>query len=310
MQNDKRMLEFIIAQKVRPLKLQDALDDFERLKKIYNEKKMSPLARSGLKFINFFTFQNRLAVRGKMGLNFYDFLSKWEEFQNKKYIKTIHDEVVKRELYKYENNDPENIKIKYHIYNITINCIHVFRPAVALDIYHTYCPTSILDVCCGWGGRATAAAVYGCSYLGIDINKELSIAYERMSSFLGDKINMIIFDSLQFDYSNLKYDMVFTSPPYYNLEIYEHNAAHKTKDAWDELFYKPLFTKVWKHLQPGGKMILNINDILYSRVFSILFGAAQDRIELSKRQRSNGKNDNKYIESMYVWNKEPNILLL
>lgn len=303
MQNDKRMLEFIIAQKVRPLKLQDALDDFERLKKIYNEKTMTPLARSGLQFINFFTFQNRLAVRGKMGLNFYDFLSKWEEFQNKKYIKTIHDEVVKRELYKYENNDPENIKIKYHIYNITINCIHVFRPAVALDIYRTYCPTSILDVCCGWGGRAVAAAVYGCSYLGIDINKELSIAYERMSNFLGDKINMIIFDSLQFDYSNLKYDMVFTSPPYYNLEIYEHNAAHKTKDAWDELFYKPLFTKVWKHLQPGGKMILNINDILYSRVFSILFGAAQDRIELSKRQRSNGKNDNKYIESMYVWVK-------
>lgn len=303
MQNDKRMLEFIIAQKVRPLKLQDALEDFERLQKIYKQKKMSLLARSGLQFINFFTFQHRLAVRGKMGLNFYDFLSKWEEYQNKKYIKTIHDEVVKRELYKYENNDRENIKIKYHIYNITINCIHVFRPAVALDIYSTYCPTSVLDVCCGWGGRAVAAAVYGCSYFGIDINKELSISYERMSCFLGNKINMIIFDSLEFDYSKLKYDMIFTSPPYYNLELYEHNAVHKTKDAWDELFYKPLFTKVWKHLQPGGKMILNINDILYSRVFSILFGAAQDRIELSKRQRSNGKNDNKYIESMYVWQK-------
>ena len=300
---DKRMLEFIIAHQIKPLTLTDALADLQKLEIAFHDNKTDALTRYGLKFCDFFTFQNRLAVRGKMNLNFYDFLEKWEIYKDKKYIKTIFDVENAKQIKDINNN--REMKIKYGVYNVCINSIHVFKPSIALSIYKEFNPKCILDVCAGWCSRALAAHIFGCRYVGIDINKELAISYERINQLFGVKNNLIIMDSLQFNYSELKYDLVFTSCPYYNIERYEHNAVYKTKDIWATDFYIPLFMKVFRYLQPGGHMVLNINNEMYTNIFSDIFGAADRIIPLGKVRRPNtARPDAKeYGENIYVWQK-------
>jgi len=308
-QIDKRMLEWIIAHQIKPLTLTDALADMEKLKIAFHNNKINALTRYGLKFCDFFTLQNRLAVRGKMNLNFYDFLKQWDEYKNKKYIKTIFDVENLKQIKDINGN--RDVKVKYGVYNVCINSVHVFKPSIALSIYKEFSPKCILDCCAGWCSRALAAHIFGCRYIGIDINDELAISYERINQLFGVKNHLIILDSLKINYSEFVYDMVFTSPPYYNIERYEHNAVYKTKDDWATDFYIPLFMKVFRYLQPGDHMVLNMNNEMYKTIFSDIFGEADRIIPLEKKARPNiSKPDaKKYNENIYVWRKPISVLL-
>ena len=112
------------------------------------------------------------------------------------------------------------MKVKYGVYNVCINSVHVFKPSIALSIYKEFTPKCVLDVCAGWCSRSLAAHIFGCRYIGVDINQELAISYERINQLFGVKNHLIIMDSLKLNYSEFNYDMVFTSPPYYNIERY------------------------------------------------------------------------------------------
>jgi hypothetical protein len=56
------------------------------------------------------------------------------------------------------------------------------------------------------------------------------------------------------------YDLVFTSPPFFNKEVYEHMTDWKDLQHFMDEFLKPLFKKSFKHLEKGGHMILYIED--------------------------------------------------
>ena len=89
-------------------------------------------------------------------------------------------------------------------------------------------------------------------------------------------------DSLTFDYSKIEYDMVFTSPPFYNKETYGGKETYKTKEDWDTQFYKPIFKTTWQHLKSGGTYCLNVPCDLYERVCVGVLGEALEMIELKK----------------------------
>jgi DNA modification methylase len=109
---------------------------------------------------------------------------------------------------------------------------------------------------------------------------------------------MIFEDALTVDYSKLYYDLVFTSPPYYFIQKYANNAEYANKREMNELFYKPIFTKVYAGLQPGGHFIINVCNEVYQRVLIELFGNADEMYPYKKSQRQN-----KYSEMVYVWRK-------
>ena len=68
----------------------------------------------------------------------------------------------------------------------------------------------------------------------------------------------------------MDYDMVFTSPPYYNKEIYGGNIVYETKEEWDKKFYIPLFKKTWDNLKVGGFYCLNVPVCIYNKICIIL----------------------------------------
>jgi tRNA1(Val) A37 N6-methylase TrmN6 len=160
----------------------------------------------------------------------------------------------------------------------------------------------------GWGGRLVGACALNVPrYIGIDNNESLKEPYERMMEFLKPrtKTNMefMIADALDVDYSTYTYDMVFTSPPYYDLEIYGGtNNRYTTKENWDTYFYKPLFEKTFRHLQPNGHYCLNVSPEIYERACVPVLGASTHAYPLKKsdRRQTRGK---KYREYVYVWKK-------
>lgn len=281
--------ELEIANRVRGITYDDAGRDLETLCAKYASRELKPLSNSGLRFVDHFTFAHRLAVRGKMNVNFFDFFNNWATYKTKKYVINL--------LTFYKND--ESPKTIYKIYNLAINSIHAFRPATALQLFDRFKPTHVLDPCAGWGGRAVAAHVYGCRYTGYDCNTDLAAAYQRMSSALGANLNLSIGDSLLINYTNLKkYDCVMTSPPYYDLERYANNRCFKSDDEMDDQFYFPLFAMLQARLAPGGWIVLSINEKLYRRVFSILYGPPHETIPLVSYKRAAD-----YNEYIYAWQK-------
>jgi 16S rRNA G966 N2-methylase RsmD len=172
-----------------------------------------------------------------------------------------------------------------------------------MEIYSKYKPNCILDFCAGWGGALVAASVLNIhSYIGIEINYNLKKPYQNMINYLKTKsntnINMIFNNALNIDYDSLKYDLVFTSPPYYFIQKYENNIIYKTKDDMNINFYIPIFTKTYNGLQVGGHYIINVCKEVYDNVLIKLFGEAHEIYPYKKSKRQNN-----YNELVYVWIK-------
>jgi tRNA1(Val) A37 N6-methylase TrmN6 len=98
---------------------------------------------------------------------------------------------------------------------------------------------------------------------------------EHLTTASKTEIDLRFQDALQVDYSVLDYDMVFTSPPYYNKEIYgSKEAPYKTNDEWDEKFYKPIFRVTYDNLKKEGHYCLNIPQCIYEKICVPMFGEA------------------------------------
>jgi DNA modification methylase len=177
-----------------------------------------------------------------------------------------------------------------------------------MEVYCRFPPKiAVLDPTMGWGGRLVGACALDLpKYIGIDANTNLDPLYAKMVDFLQPRtkttIELLFQDALTVDYTKLKYDMVFTSPPYYNIEIYRKNAEQKekkTKEEWDETFYKPLFERTWNAMQSPGYYVLNVPQEVYESSCVPILGPSHKEIELKKQKRGN-----KYTEFIYVWLKK------
>jgi hypothetical protein len=250
-------------------------------------------SKVGCDIIDYYFFDHRLKTTGNKGINFYEFVENIEYYKTKKYIQTLLSYCDKNNRYK-----DSLIKRYYYIYGLSFGRINAFKITNALKIYHTYKPTCILDAFCGFGGRMAAAMMQNIKYIGIDINVDLKPDYERMLADFSNKndnnCELYFQDCLSIDYSKLNYDMVFTSPPYENIEIYPNNPKRSPKE-WRE-FYKKIFKVLWDNLK-SGTFIININEKIYKNILVPLLGECHTKLILKKAKR------NAYVEYIYVWIK-------
>jgi tRNA1(Val) A37 N6-methylase TrmN6 len=172
-----------------------------------------------------------------------------------------------------------------------------------MELFTKYKPQIVLNCCSGWGGSLLASSILNIhKYIGIEMNTNLEEPYSKMISFLKNKttteIEMYFQDAVQFDYSSITYDCLFSSPPYYFLEKYENNSIYQNKKQMDEEFYIPLFTKTYQGLSSGGYYMINICSEVYDKILIPLLGDAHEKIPYIKYKRNN-----KYKEYTYCWKK-------
>jgi hypothetical protein len=277
---------------------QDAKKDWLELRAFTCDEveNLNGRSRVGCKLLDYYFFEERIETVGNKGINFFKFVNEIEFYKTKKYIQTLLTYCDNNNRYK-----DSIIKKYYYCYGLCFGRINAFKITNALQIYNRYPPNiAVMDPFCGFGGRLVGAMLKNVNYIGIDLNRDLESGYNKLIQDFSDKtqskITLLFQDSNAIDYGKYNYDMVFTSPPYENIEIYKH-MEKKTPDEWTN-FYKEVFQKLWNNLHPSGTYIININEKIYKRVLEPLFGPAFETILLKK----SSKND--YKEYIYVWMKE------
>jgi hypothetical protein len=271
------------------------IEDYNKLREIKkNEIDSKLMSNIGNYTVNFFTALERHETNKKGGMSFFQFL---ENKPNLLYI---------NKLLKYYGYTRENapIKVWKSVFRLYFGSISIFKPIVAMYIYNKFNPKSILDMTMGWGGRLVGACALDIEkYTGIEINSNLYKPYKNMLKFLcgktKTKVKLFFEDAVKFDYSKIDYDLVLTSPPYYNIEVYRKNKK-MSKEEWNENFYKPLFQNSWNNLKKGGYYCINIPNEVFENILFPMFGKVYEKYIMPKQKRTQNE---KYHEYIYVWKK-------
>jgi hypothetical protein len=159
-----------------------------------------------------------------------------------------------------------------------------------------------LDPTAGWGGRAVGCSVFGIPhYIGIDSNTNLREPYSGLCHFLESrsetKITMLFMNALAVDYSELRYDLVITSYPYYNIERYSNYHSYRSKKEMNEEFYRPLTLKIFENLMVGGHIALNVSNEIYEFIRTFMGDANFIHPLIARNRNAN------YRESIFIWRK-------
>jgi hypothetical protein len=285
-----------ISNKIYELTEENVLDDFNKLREI-GCKMHKELSMVGNKVVNKYTLIERLNVKGKQNINFYDLYYNKNYFKNKPFVKKM------VEFYKKHRENYSEAKVFFRISNLYYSSISIFKPLIAMKIYCLFKPNSVLDFTMGWGGRLVGACALDIpNYIGIDNNLNLKEPYNEMTTFLNKhsktNIELLFKDALEIDYTKLNYDLVLTSPPYYNIENYGENK--RSKIEWEKDFYIPIIERTFKSLKKNGHYCLNIPQELYKNVVIKILGKATKKIILPKSKRI---KEETYKEFIYIWEK-------
>lgn len=165
-------------------------------------------------------------------------------------------------------------------------------------------PKRWLDPTAGWGDRLRCAIEYGCEYTGVDSNKEMKSAYQAI---ITDKAA----DSSKYEikigkFQNVRlnglYDLVFTSPPFFTKEIYQHMVQWSDVQDFIDEFLKPLFKKSFKHLEVGGHLVLYIEDKGVPGFIDLMKGIAEEMLTYEGCFYYEGSRGT--LRPYYVWLKK------
>jgi len=187
----------------------------------------------------------------------------------------------------------------FAMYRLWYGSISAFRPTVARWLIQKYKPTmAVMDPCAGWGGRCLGAMSCGVPYIGVDTNENLKNGYERLARLAPVPVKMLWQPSETVDFSQYKYDMVLTSPPYWITERYHGMPNYSSKKDWLFRFLIPVFLNAYDGLLPGGVMAINFPEDHYVELSAFL-GDADEVLEMPSATRATGRAP----PMIYVWRK-------
>jgi hypothetical protein len=159
-----------------------------------------------------------------------------------------------------------------------------FKPSIAKAFYDYFGSVNVLDFSAGWGDRL---AGFYCgettkSFVGIDPNSTNHPNYKRQVEFYKKhqtffeeqkQVELICSPAEDVDYSKYEnyFDMIFTSPPYFDVEKYsdEDTQSYKrytTIDSWNENFLHKTIGKLIPTLKKDGTLAINIADVYHESV--------------------------------------------
>lgn len=229
--------------------------DWDALKqyKIESENTSSTV-RVGLKICEHF-FPNFYSIKNSKGISFE---SSWNKNNLIKILKWN----------RKSHSTPYMSEIKRGIYFCTgLTKNTMFRPHLAKTIVSSFPGNTVLDPCSGWAGRMLGTLAAGKKYIGFEPNEETYNALQNIAEFLGEKPVLYKLGAEHIlEYVSEKVDIVLTSPPYFNLEVYSDSPSqsenmYQTYEDWRDMWLSDVVTQATKCLTESGVSCWNVHNV-------------------------------------------------
>ena len=212
--------------------------------------------RTGMKLCEHF-FPNFFKIKNKKGKNFDECITKESLIKVLRWNRKSH-------------STPYLSEIRRGVYftqGLTKNTM--YRPHLAKTIAFGLSKSVVLDPCAGWGGRMLGTLAAGKKYIGFEPNGETYENLKRLLSFINCENNaLLINDAVEniekYDFENV--DVILTSPPYFNLEIYSDGSLqsenkHQTYQEWCDKWLSDIIKKTISRMQNDGYSCWNGQNI-------------------------------------------------
>jgi 16S rRNA G966 N2-methylase RsmD len=253
---------------------------------------------------NFQLLSDMFQEENRMKCKFFSAISSPNEYF-KKNIKLLANNLVK----KNQLINPHNLREE--LYNNVKECSS-FKPNHLIYIIKLFNAKSVLDPSSGWGDRLVACMAKDIRYVGVDPNDDLHSVYKEMIKFFIPKNKQKKFTMIENTIQNAKlpnekFDLVFTSPPYFKIEQYSNKGRviDCNEDDWFNNFMKPMITKTCNKIIQGGHLVLVINQLPHEKyiqkMIDYIYNTKSDLHYLGVIGYSNIKMSNP--QPIWIWEK-------
>ena len=155
--------------------------------------------------------------------------------------------------------------------------VTIYRPLLTKRIVEYFGAKNVLDPCIGWGGRMIGSVcVPGVKYTGFEpcVKTYEGLCRIRESLSLGEKVTIYNLPAeVGMESLRKEYDMIITSPPYYNLEIYsdENTQSHNygSYEEWVDKFLYSVIRIAISKLVSGGTSCWSVKNFKTDKHYNL-----------------------------------------
>lgn len=174
-----------------------------------------------------------------------------------------------------------------------------------MTVMSMFRPKRWLDPTAGWGDRLRVAIASGVEYVGVDSNLSMQSAY---TAIIDDKAEgdtkkyKVIPGRFQSARLSGTFDLVFTSPPFFTKEVYEHMVTWEDVGHFMKEFLQPLLKKSEKYVEKNGHIILYIEDSPEYEFIEVMKAYVKQKLPMLRYEGAfyyEGSKPRPY----YVWKK-------
>jgi hypothetical protein len=156
----------------------------------------------------------------------------------------------------------------------------VYRPLLTKGIVSSTGAKRVLDCSIGWGGRMLGTlAVEGTTFEGCEPCTATHTGLTEMAAFLGLSDRVVLHrggaEEVLPTLPSKSYDLMLTSPPYFDLEVYSHEDTQSlrkfpTWEAWRDGFLRPVVREVLRCLNDDGVSAWSVKNLKSYRLQDVV----------------------------------------
>ena len=185
------------------------------------------------------------------------------------------------------------------------HCPSVFSSAIAGLIFKKFKAKNIFDPYSGWSSRLLAALAMNIEYTGCDCNTDLKKPYKDLIKFYDSTVKPKMYfeksENIIKKLNNKKFDVAFSSPPFYNTKKKLLENYNKTETDYDKFMTKSLIP-VMKYCLKNCKVVcFHLPTNMYDDLVQT-FGRADKVFIFTASKNSKNKNHSTQFNNyIYCW---------
>lgn len=153
-----------------------------------------------------------------------------------------------------------------------------YRAVTSKAIAEFFGARKVLDPCVGWGGRMLGSLAAGAEYTGCEPDPNTARGLRGILGDIGREMGAradILDMPAEMGLLGImgEFDMVLTSPPYFNLELYtsgdQSTTNRPTWDAWVETWLKPVILSCLAKLRTGGTSCWSVKNFRTDKAYPL-----------------------------------------